>query len=55
MFVVVYWNLPPSPLDVLYGKQGGVREELTGAALKLEKNVEKIRKIHLQVPKKLKK
>jgi hypothetical protein len=34
---------PPSPLDIVYGQQGGVREDLTRDALKVEKNVEKIR------------
>jgi len=34
---------------VVYGKQGGVREDLTEDSLKEEKNVEKTRKIHLRV------
>jgi hypothetical protein len=41
--------LLPSPLDVVYGNQGGVRENLTGDALKAKKYVEKIRKIYFQV------
>jgi hypothetical protein len=36
-------------------KKGGVREDLKRDASKEKKIVEKIRKIHLQVPKKLKK
>jgi len=36
-------------LDVVYGKQRGVREDAMGEELKLEKFVEKIRKIHLQL------
>jgi hypothetical protein len=36
-------------------KQGGVREDLTGDALKEENIVEKIRQIHLQVQETLKK
>jgi hypothetical protein len=44
-----------SPLDFVYGKQGGVREDLTEDALKEEKNVEKINQIHLQVHETLKK
>jgi hypothetical protein len=42
-------------LDVVYGQQGGVREDITGEALKVEKFVENIRKIHLQVHETLKK
>jgi hypothetical protein len=42
-------------LDVVYGQQGGVREDITGEALKVEKFVEKIRQIHLQVQEMLKK
>jgi hypothetical protein len=34
---------PPSPLDVVYEQQRGVREDLIGDALKKEKNVEKIK------------
>jgi hypothetical protein len=54
-FETCFEYFPPSPLYVVYGKQGGVREELTGDALKEEKNVEKIRKIHFQVQETLKK
>jgi hypothetical protein len=42
-------------LDVVYGKQGGVREDLIGDALRETKIVEKIRKIYLQVQDMLKK
>lgn len=38
--------LLPSPLDVVYGKQG-VREDIKEEVLKVEKFVENIRKIHL--------
>jgi hypothetical protein len=34
---------PPSPLDVIYGHQGGVREDITREVLKVEKFVENIR------------
>jgi hypothetical protein len=54
-FETCFGYFPPSPLDVVYGKQGGVREDLTGDALKAEKIVEKIRQIHLQVQETLKK
>ena len=47
--------MPPSPLDVVYGLQGAVREDLIGDALKEEKNVEKVRHINLQVQETLKK
>jgi hypothetical protein len=40
---------PPSPLDVICGQQGGVMEDIAREVLKVEKNVEKIRQIHLQV------
>ena len=46
--------LQPSPLDVVYGQQG-VREDIIGEALKVEKSVENIRQIHLQVKETLKK
>jgi hypothetical protein len=36
-------------LDVVYGQQGGVRDDVIGEALKAEKFVEKIRQTHLQV------
>jgi hypothetical protein len=42
-------------LDVLYGKQGGVREDLITDALREEKIDEKNRKIHLQLKQTLKK
>jgi hypothetical protein len=38
-----------------YGQQGGVREDLTGDALRAEKFIEKIRQIHLQVQETLQK
>ena len=34
-FETFFGYFPPSPLDVVYGQQGGVREGLTGDALKL--------------------
>jgi len=34
-------------LDIAYGKQGGVREDITGDALRAKKIIEKIRKIYL--------
>jgi hypothetical protein len=42
-------------LDVVYGQQGGVRKDLTGDALTVEKFVEKIRQIRLQVQETMKK
>jgi hypothetical protein len=36
-------------LDVVYGQQGGVRENTTGEALNYERFIDKIRKIYLQV------
>jgi hypothetical protein len=48
-FETFFGYFPPSPLDFVYGKQGGVREDLTGDALKEKKIIEKIRHIHLQV------
>ena len=45
----------PSPLDVVDVQQGGVREDITGEALKADHFVEKIRQIHLQVQETLKK
>ena len=48
-FETCFGYFPPSLLDVVYGEKGGVREDLTGDALRAEKIVEKIRQIHLQV------
>jgi hypothetical protein len=48
-FETFFWYFPPSPLDVVYGQQGGVREDLTGDALKEKKIVEKIRQINLHL------
>ena len=39
--------LSPLALDIVYGKQEGVREDLIGDALKEEKNVEKIGRAHV--------
>jgi hypothetical protein len=36
-------------LYVVYGNQGGEREDITGEVLKVKKFVENIRHIHLQV------
>jgi hypothetical protein len=36
-FETCFGYLPPSPLDVVYGQQGGVREDLTRDALKEKK------------------
>jgi hypothetical protein len=55
-FETCFGYFPPSPLDVVYGQQGGVREDIIiGEALKVKKFVEKIRQIHLQVQETLKK
>jgi hypothetical protein len=48
-FETCFGYFPPSPLDVVYGQQGGVRDDPMGPALKAKKIVEKIRRIHLQV------
>jgi hypothetical protein len=48
-FETCFGYFPPSPLDVVYVKKGGVRENLIGDALKEGKIVEKIKQIHLQV------
>jgi len=42
-FETCFGYFPPSPLDITYGKQGGVREYLIGDALRDEKFTEKIR------------
>jgi hypothetical protein len=49
LFVTWFGYFPPSPLDVVYGQQRGVREDLREDALKVEKLVENIKQIHLQV------
>jgi hypothetical protein len=54
-FKTCFGYLLPSPLDVVYGKQRGVRENFMGEALTTKKFVEKNRWIHLQVHKTLKK
>jgi hypothetical protein len=41
--------------DVVYGQQGGMMEYVMGEALKVEKFVEKIKQIHMQVHETLKK
>jgi hypothetical protein len=37
-FETCFGYLPPLPLDVVYGKQGKVREDLTRDALRVEKH-----------------
>ena len=54
-FETCFGYFPPSPLDILYGQQRGVREYLTGDALMTEKIIDKIRQIHLQVQETLQK
>ena len=49
LFETFFRYFPPSPLDVVYGQQGKFKEDLTGDALKEEKNVENIRQIHFQL------
>jgi hypothetical protein len=41
--------LSPSPLNFVYGSQGGVAQYIIEDALKVEKNVENIMQIHFQV------
>ena len=54
-FETCFGYLPPSPLDVIYRQQWGVREYITSEALGDEKVIDKVRKIHLQVHHTLKK
>ena len=42
-FETCYGYFPPFPLDVVYGQQGGVMEDITWDALEVEKIIEKIR------------
>jgi len=35
LFETCFGYFPPSPLDVVYGKEGGVREETTGEELSM--------------------
>lgn len=46
-FETFFGYLPPSPLDVVY--EQGAREDTTSEALKVERFVDKIKHIHLQV------
>jgi hypothetical protein len=48
-FETLFGYFPPLPLEVSYGHQGEVKENITREPLKEEKFVEKIRHIHLQV------
>jgi hypothetical protein len=48
-FETLFGYFPPSPLDVAYEQKGGMREDIIGEALRMEKFVENIRQIHLQV------
>jgi hypothetical protein len=54
-FETCFGYFPPSLLGVVYGKHGGVREDITGEALKVERFIDIIWKIHLQVKETLKK
>ena len=54
-FEACFGYFPPSPLDIAYGQQGGVKEDLKGDALRDEKIIEKIRHIHMQVQETLQK
>ena len=42
-FETCFGNFPPLPLDVVYGQQEGVREDIIGEELKAKKFVENIR------------
>jgi hypothetical protein len=48
-FETFFGYFPPSPLDVVYEQQGGVREQITRESLKENIFFAKIRHIHLQV------
>jgi hypothetical protein len=48
-FETFFEYFPPSPLYVVYGQQRSMQEYTTKEALKDEKMVDGIRKIHLQV------
>jgi hypothetical protein len=54
-FKTCFGYFPPFLLDVFYGKQGGVMKDVMGKELKVDKFVENIRQIHLQVHETLKK
>ena len=46
--------MPPSPLDVVYGQQEVLREYIIVDALRAQKVIDKVNKIHLQVQETLK-
>ena len=48
-FETCFVYFPPSPLDIVYGHKGGVREDLIGDAMRAKIIVEKIRQTYLQV------
>ena len=48
-FETCFRYFPPSPLDIAYLQQGGVKEDLKRDSLRAKKFVEKIRHIHIQV------
>lgn len=48
-FETCFGCFSPSPLDIIYGKKVGVREDLTRDTLRAKKFIEKITQIHLQV------
>ena len=45
-FETCFGYFPPSPLDISYGQQGGVKEDPIGDALRADFFIEKIRQIH---------
>jgi hypothetical protein len=42
-FETLFWYFLTSPLDFAYGKQGGMREDIIGEALRVNNFFEKIR------------
>jgi len=54
-FETCFGYLSPSPLDITYGQQGGVKKDIIGDALRAENFIEKIKHIHLQVKETLQK
>jgi hypothetical protein len=54
-FGIFFGYFPHSPLDVVHGKQGGVREYTTLESLNDTKFIDKIKQIHLLIQETLKK
>jgi len=46
-FETCFGYFPPSPLEIEYGQQGGVKEDIAGDSMRDENFIEKISQIHL--------